>query len=167
MSAIETGFLVALAAVLAAVGWFAAVMVRAALRADGGPRPTRALVARMLRTPEERAELNRWAFYLHRISGVAIFGFLCLHILDVGTYTVSRGLYDELHGVYGSLPMRIFESTLLAAILFHTFNGLRILAIDAADLGAVAASRALGGVVALTVVLGAAGSVVILGHLAS
>jgi succinate dehydrogenase / fumarate reductase cytochrome b subunit len=85
----------------------------------------------------------------------------------VGTYTVSRGLYDELHGVYGSLPMRIFESTLLAAILFHTFNGLRILAIDAADLGAVAASRALGGVVALTVVLGAAGSVVILGHLAS
>lgn len=167
MSAIETGFLVALAAVLAAVAWFAIVMVRGALRADGGPRPTGALVARMLRTPEERAELNRWAFYLHRITGVAIFGFLCLHILDVGAYTVSPSLYDDLHRVYGSLPMRIFESGLLAAILFHTFNGLRILAIDAADLGAVAARRALGAVVALTVLLGAAGSVVILAHLAS
>jgi succinate dehydrogenase / fumarate reductase cytochrome b subunit len=166
VTAIQTVFVVALAAILAAVALFGAVMVRGALRADGGPRPTRALVARMLRTPEERAELNRWAFYLHRFTGVAIFGFLCLHILDVGAYTVSHGLYDDLHRVYGSWPMRIFESALLAAILFHTFNGLRILAIDVADLGAAAARRALGGVVALTVVLGVAGSVVILGHLA-
>lgn len=159
--------MLALVGVLAAVAVFGTVMVRAALRADGGPRPTRALVARMLRTPEERTELNRWAFYLHRFTGVAIFGFLCLHILDVGAYTVSHGLYDDLHRVYGSWPMRIFECALLAAILFHTFNGLRLLAIDVGDLGAAAARRALGAVVALTVVLGAAGSVVILGHLAA
>jgi len=96
------------------------------------------------------------------VSGVAIFGFLCLHVLDVGVYSLSRSLYDELHTVYGSAPMRVFECGLLFAILFHTFNGLRILAIDFADLGMAPARRLLAGVVATTALLGIAGSVVIL-----
>src|SRR3954447_9756905 len=167
MSAIETVFVVLLGGVLVAVGATAVVIVRSAVRIDGGPYPTRAFVTRMLRSPEERTELNRWAWYLHRITGIAVFGFLCLHVLDVGAYTVSHGLYDDLHRVYGSWPMRIFESALLGAILFHTFNGLRILAIDIADLGPVAARRALGWVAGLTVVLTVAGAVVILSPVVS
>jgi len=165
VSAVQLAFSVALAGVLVAITAFAAVLVRGALRSDGGPYPTRRLVGRMLRTPEERAEVNRWAFYAHRLTGVAIFGFLCVHVLDVGVYTVSRSLYDDLHEVYASAPMRVFECALLLAILFHTFNGLRILAIDAADLDALAARRALGAAVALTALLGAAGSAVILAPL--
>jgi succinate dehydrogenase / fumarate reductase cytochrome b subunit len=167
MSAIQTVFVVLLAAVLVAVGLFAVAMVRSALVTDGGPYPTRALVARMLRTPEDRAEVHRWAWYLHRITGIAVFGFLCLHVLDVGAYTVSPSLYDDLHRVYGSWPMRIFESGLLGAILFHTFNGLRILAIDVGDLGTVAARRLLGAVAGLTFVLTLAGAVVILAPVVS
>jgi succinate dehydrogenase / fumarate reductase cytochrome b subunit len=162
MTAVQTIFVLLLAGVLVSVGATAVLIVRSATRVDGGAYPSRALVARMLRSPEDRAELNRWAWYLHRITGIAVFGFLCLHILDVGAYTVSHGLYDDLHRVYGSWPMRIFESLLLGAILFHTFNGLRILAIDLADLGPVAARRALGGVAGLTLVLTVAGAVVIL-----
>jgi len=162
VSTIQLAFAVALTAVLLGVAAFAAVVGRAAVRSDGGSHPTRRLAARMLRTPEERAELNRWAFYLHRVSGVAIFGFLCLHVLDIGVYSLSRSLYDELHTVYGSAPMRVFECGLLFAILFHTFNGLRILAIDFADLGMAPARRLLAGVVATTALLGIAGSVVIL-----
>jgi succinate dehydrogenase cytochrome b subunit len=167
VSAIEAVFVVLLACVLVAVAAVAVVMLRSALAVDGGPYPNRALVARMLRSPEDRAELNRWAWYLHRITGIAVFGFLCLHILDVGAYTVSHSLYDDLHRVYGSWPMRIFESALLGAILFHTFNGLRILAIDVADLGPVAARRALGVVSGLTAALTLAGAVVILSPMVS
>lgn len=147
---------------LAAVLAFAAAMARAAARSDGGAYPTRRLAVRLLRSPEDRGELNRWAFYLHRITGVAVFGFLCLHVLDVAVYTLSQARFDDLHEIYGSAPMRVFECGLLLAILFHTFNGLRILAIDVADLGPLAAGRLLSGVLGLTILLGAAGSVAIL-----
>jgi succinate dehydrogenase / fumarate reductase, cytochrome b subunit len=156
-------FLAGLTAVLLAVVWFGVVVVAAAARADGGPRPKLGLVHRLQRPPEERREGNRWAFYAHRLTGFAIFAFLCLHIADVSTYAFSRGLYAELHDLYGSAPMRAFESALLFAILFHTLNGLRIFAVDLADLGAAAARRALTAVVGLTVLAGTAGSAVILG----
>jgi len=159
-------FALALAGVVVAVAAFGVVVVRSALRA-GDAEPARGLAGRLLRGPEERAEANRWAFALHRITGVAIFGFLCLHVLDVGVWVLSEPVFDDLHELYASAPLRVFECGLLLALLFHTFNGLRILAIDAADLGAGAARRLLGGVVALTAVLGAAGSAVILAPLVS
>lgn len=162
MTPIQWAFVVGLTAVLGGIVAFGAVVARAALRSDGGPYPTRRMASRLLRAPDERSDLNRWAFYLHRITGAAIFGFLALHILDVSVYAWSRSLYDEVHEVYGSAAMRVFECVLLLAILFHTFNGLRILAIDLADLGAPAARRLLGAAAALTLALGLAGSAVIL-----
>ncbi len=155
-------FVTGLTAVLLAVVWFGVVVAAAAARADGGPRPGLALVHRLQREPEERSQVNRWAFYAHRLTGFAIFAFLCLHIVDVSTYAFSSRRYEELHELYGSAPMRAFESALLFAILFHALNGLRIFAVDLADLGARAASRALTAVVVLTVLVGTAGAVVIL-----
>lgn len=167
MTAAQAVFALALAGVVAAVAAFGMVVVRSALRTDGGPYPSSGLAGRLLRGPEERAEANRWAFYLHRLTGVAIFGFLCLHVLDVGVWLVSEPAFDELHDLYGSAPLRVFECGLLLALLFHTLNGLRILAIDAADLGTAAARGLLAVVVAATALLGAAGSVVILAPLVS
>jgi succinate dehydrogenase / fumarate reductase cytochrome b subunit len=159
MTLAQVLFLAGLTAVLLAVVWFGVVVAVDAARADGGPRP------RLQRLGRPRADLrdaNRWAFYAHRLTGVAIFAFLCLHIVDVSTYAFSPGLYGEVHDIYGSAPMRIFECALLFAILFHTLNGLRILAVDLADLGVRAARRALAAVIALTALSGTAGSAVIL-----
>ena len=58
--------------------------------------------------------------------------------------------------------MRLFEVALLFAILFHTFNGLRLLAVDIADLGIIAARRLLTVAFWRTVILGAVGGAVIL-----
>lgn len=162
MSAVQGAFLLALTGILAAVAWFTVVVVRGAVRSDGGAHPSWALVRRLGRSRTDRAELNRWAFYLHRLSGMAIFGFLCLHIVDVSTYAFAPATYDELHTLYGTAPMRLFESGLLFAILFHTLNGLRILAVDAGDLGQVPAQRLLVGVVLVTVLAGAAGTAIIM-----
>jgi succinate dehydrogenase / fumarate reductase cytochrome b subunit len=155
-------FILALTVVLATVVWFAVLVVGAARRSDGGSHVTWKLMRRLQRSPTERTEFNRWAFYAHRVTGFAIFGFLCLHIVDVSTYSVSPSLYDELHELYGTVPMRVFESGLLFAILFHTFNGLRLLAVDFRDLGLQASKATLGVVIALTVVLGVAGTAVIM-----
>jgi succinate dehydrogenase / fumarate reductase, cytochrome b subunit len=167
VTAAQAVFALALAAVVLGVIAFGVVVIRSAVRTGGGPYPSRELAGRLLRVPEERGETNRWAFYLHRITGVAILAFLCLHVLDVGVWTLSRPVFDELHELYATAPLRVFECGLLVAILFHTLNGLRIVAIDAADLGPAAAGRLLAGVLALTALLGAAGSVVILAPLVS
>lgn len=153
------GFAVVALAIIA----FGVLVVRTARVDDGGPFLSRELLARLARPGRERAELQRWAFYLHRISGVGLFAFLCLHVVDVGLVVISRPLYDEVHEVYGSVPMRVAEVGLLLGLLFHTFNGLRLIAVDIADLGLTASTRALYAVLGATVLGGAIGSVFILG----
>jgi succinate dehydrogenase / fumarate reductase cytochrome b subunit len=166
MTVAQAIFALALSAVVLGVLAFGVAVIRSAARTDGGAYPAH-VAGRLLRAPADRVEANRWAFYAHRITGIAVLAFLCLHVLDVATWTFSRDVFDQLHEVYGSAPLRLLECGLLLAILFHTLNGLRIVAIDVADLGAAAARRLLGGVLALTVLLGAAGSVVMLAPLVS
>src|SRR3990172_5728592 len=91
----------------------------AAARNVGDPTGPTALVRRLSRAPRDRLELGRWGFWAHRVSGVAIFAFLILHLFDVGLYGLSRDLYDEVHALYGTAALRVFESGLLVAILFH------------------------------------------------
>lgn len=117
--------------------------------------------ARRGRRHRDHAELGRAAFVLHRISGLAIFAFLALHVLDIGLDSVSHRLYDQVQTLYGTAPLRIFECALLFAVLFHTFNGLRLVALDAAP-AARWPRRLLPAVIATVAIAGVAGSVVIL-----
>lgn len=167
MTAAQIAFLAAFTAVTLGIVAFAGVVVAGARRVDGGSHWSVATLRRLGRLPVERSEANRVAFYAHRLSGVGIFGFLCLHLVDVSLFAVSPDLYDEVHHLYGTAVMRIFECGLLLALLFHALNGLRLVAVDTWDLGAVPASRLLNGVVVLTAVLTIAGSVVILRPLAA
>ena len=109
----------------------------------------------------DHAELGRAAFLAHRISGLAIFAFLALHVLDIGLYSVSHRLYDQIQVLYGSVPLRLFECLLLFAVLFHTANGLRLIALDAAP-HARWPRRLLPGLLAVVTIGGAAGSALIL-----
>ena len=155
-------FLVGLTVVSLAVLGFGAVVAVGAARSGSGSYLSRRFIRRLQRSPAERAELDRWAFYAHRLSGFAVFAFLLLHIVDVSLYAASPDRYDEVHELYSSLGLRLFECALLFAILFHTFNGLRVLAIDLANLDGTVARRLLVGAVTLTALLGFAGSAVIL-----
>jgi succinate dehydrogenase / fumarate reductase cytochrome b subunit len=69
-----------------------------------------------------------WAF--HRISGVGIFAFVVLHVVDIYLVGGNPELYDEVLVFYASLPGRVLETVLGAALLYHALNGLRIIIID-------------------------------------
>ena len=69
-----------------------------------------------------------WAF--HRISGVAIWAFILLHVLDIWLAGVNPKLYDEILQVYASPIGRVGEALLGAALLYHALNGLRIVIMD-------------------------------------
>ena len=69
-----------------------------------------------------------WAF--HRISGVAIFAFLVLHVIDIFLVGVAPDVYDTLLGFYATPVGIIMEWLLGAAVLYHALNGLRIVIMD-------------------------------------
>ena len=69
-----------------------------------------------------------WAF--HRVSGVAIWAFILLHVFDIWLASVNPALYDELLTIYASPFGRVVESLLGAALLYHALNGLRIIIMD-------------------------------------
>ena len=162
MTAIQLAFALALTLVLLAVLGFGVVIGVGAARSGSGAYLDARFLGRFSRSPAERAEADRWAFYAHRFTGFAIFAFLALHVVDVSLYAVSQRLYTQEHRLYGSWPLRLFECGLLVMILFHTFNGLRLLLTDLANLDLRLSRGLLAGAVALTLVLGLAGSVVIL-----
>lgn len=69
-----------------------------------------------------------WAF--HRISAVAIWLFVMLHVLDIYLAGGNPNVYDDLLKFYGSTPGRILEVLLGAALMYHALNGIRILLMD-------------------------------------
>jgi succinate dehydrogenase / fumarate reductase cytochrome b subunit len=159
MSALQLAFAVVLSALLAGVVLFTAFTVRVALT----DRPTTGRgrwIARIGRASDR--DVQRWAFVAHRATGVAVFAFLLLHVLDVALYAVSPARFDEVHDLYGSAPLRIFECLLLFAILFHTLNGLRLVLLDIVEIRPPAARRLLHVALGLTAITGALASFVIL-----
>jgi len=71
-----------------------------------------------------------WSWVLHRITGVAIYFFLLVHILDTALVRLSPEAYNAVIGTYKTPVMGLGEAALVAAIGFHALNGLRIILID-------------------------------------
>jgi succinate dehydrogenase / fumarate reductase cytochrome b subunit len=69
-----------------------------------------------------------WAF--HRISGVAIWAFLVLHVVDIFLVGAAPDTYDTLLVIYAHPIGIVLEWLLGAAVLYHALNGLRIIIID-------------------------------------
>ena len=108
-----------------------------------------------------RGKAGQWAFVGHRVSGFLVFLFLLLHIVDVSLLRWPE-TYDQVHRLYGNVLLRVFEVGLLFALLFHSFNGLRIVAVDFFPEAVRNQRRLLQAVVALTLAVGIPGGVVIL-----
>ena len=77
-----------------------------------------------------RGREGMWSWVLHRITGVAIFFFLLVHVLDTALIRVAPEAYDAVMSTYKNPIMGLGETVLVAAIVYHAFNGLRIIAVD-------------------------------------
>ena len=77
-----------------------------------------------------RGREGMWMWLVHRTTGVAIFFFLLIHILDTSLVRVSPEAYNAVIGMYKTPVYAIVEVGLVAAIILHAFNGLRIIAVD-------------------------------------
>ena len=100
-----------------------------------------------------RGREGMWSWVAHRVTGVLIFFFLLVHVLDTALVRVSPEAYNEVIGTYKNPIVGLGELGLVAAILFHAFNGLRIMAVDFWSQGPRYQRQLLYGVGALWVVL--------------
>jgi succinate dehydrogenase / fumarate reductase cytochrome b subunit len=71
-----------------------------------------------------------WSWVAHRVTGVLIFFFLFAHVLDTALVRVSPHAYNEVIGTYKNPIVGLGEAGLVAAIIFHAFNGVRIMLVD-------------------------------------
>jgi succinate dehydrogenase / fumarate reductase cytochrome b subunit len=77
-----------------------------------------------------RGREGMWSWVAHRVTGVLIFFFLFAHVLDTALVRVSVSAYDDVIDAYKTPILGVLEVGLVAAILFHAFNGIRIVLID-------------------------------------
>jgi succinate dehydrogenase / fumarate reductase cytochrome b subunit len=77
-----------------------------------------------------RGKIGMWSWVLHRITGVAIFFFLLVHVLDTALVRVSPEAYNAVINTYKTPIIGLAELGLVAAILFHGLNGIRVILID-------------------------------------
>ena len=78
-----------------------------------------------------RGGVGMLSWLLHRISGLALSGYLLLHIYDLRAAQQGAQAFDEAMAVFRSPFWKIMDLLLLAAVLFHGFNGIRLLLFDA------------------------------------
>lgn len=77
-----------------------------------------------------RGREGMWSWVAHRISGVLIFLFLFAHVLDTALVRVSPDAYNTIMETYKNPIVGLGEAGLVAAVIFHALNGLRIVAVD-------------------------------------
>lgn len=105
-----------------------------------------------------KGDPGMWAWVAHRVSGVAIFFFLFVHVLDTALVTVSPESYNAVIDTYKTPIVGLMEIGLVALVLFHALNGLRIVAVDFWSKGAKYQRQMLWAILAIWVVVFAAGA---------
>ncbi|GAA5067730.1 succinate dehydrogenase, cytochrome b556 subunit [Nocardia callitridis] len=71
-----------------------------------------------------------WSWALHRITGVTLFFFLFVHVLDTALVRVSPEAYNDAIDTYKTPLVALMEMGLVAVVLFHAFNGVRVILVD-------------------------------------
>src|SRR4051812_6057210 len=77
-----------------------------------------------------RGREGMWMWVVHRVTGVAVFFFLLIHILDTSLVRISPQDYEDVIGSYHTPLYGLVEAGLVAAIVLHAFNGVRIILVD-------------------------------------
>ena len=85
--------------------------------------------------------VGQWSWLIHRVTGLGILLYLIVHIIDTFFVVANPEWYDHALALYGGRiggdyywplrwAFRLGELGLIACVLFHAVNGLRIVLFD-------------------------------------
>lgn len=73
---------------------------------------------------------GQWSWVAHRVTGVAIILFLFAHVVDTALVGWGPEAYNRVVAVYHNPVVRLLELALVAFVVYHALNGVRIMVID-------------------------------------
>lgn len=74
--------------------------------------------------------IGTWAWIFHRLSGLVLVFYITLHIWVINTLTGGPDKFNRVMTFLNSPLFKYLEVGLWGMILFHAFNGIRILIVD-------------------------------------
>jgi succinate dehydrogenase / fumarate reductase cytochrome b subunit len=85
--------------------------------------------------------IGQWSWVLHRVTGLGVLLFLIIHVIDTFLVVAFPAEYDWTVAIYGGVisgvyygPLRwgfrFAELGLIASVVFHATNGVRIVIFD-------------------------------------
>lgn len=77
-----------------------------------------------------RGGVGQWAWILHRVAGLGVLLFLILHIVDVFLAAFGPSVFNKLLFIYHSPIFKPLILLLVFGVVYHAFNGLRLVLID-------------------------------------
>jgi len=77
-----------------------------------------------------RGRLGHYSWLAHRISGLGILFYLIIHVWDTANATFNPEMYQWTVDFFKHPLFGFGEIMLMAALLYHAFNGLRIALLD-------------------------------------
>ena len=66
------------------------------------------------------------AFALNRLTGLILVLYLAFHLVVISLLARGPSGWDSLLSIFGSRPFLVGDILLIAAVLFHGLNGLRV-----------------------------------------
>jgi succinate dehydrogenase / fumarate reductase cytochrome b subunit len=73
---------------------------------------------------------GQWSWLAHRVTGVAVILFLFAHVVDTAVIGWGPEAYDRVVRVYHNWAVKLLELGLVAAVLYHAINGVKIMIFD-------------------------------------
>jgi succinate dehydrogenase / fumarate reductase cytochrome b subunit len=85
--------------------------------------------------------IGQWSWVLHRVTGLGVLLFLLIHVIDTFLVVAFPAEYDWTVAIYGGVvsglylwpirwAFRFAELGLIASVVFHAVNGVRIVLFD-------------------------------------
>ncbi len=101
----------------------------ASKRPTGVGQPFRGMLQDLTRRLQRPAQNRGWPYviaWFHRVAGVLLVGYVGLHILTLSVLDQPERFMTQMR-FYGVLPFVILEWTLAIPVVFHAFNGGRLI----------------------------------------
>jgi len=77
-----------------------------------------------------RGREGQWTWVAHRATGVIIILFLFAHVVDTAVIGWGPNAYNKVIAVYRNPGVGFLELVLVACVMFHALNGVRIMIVD-------------------------------------
>lgn len=90
-----------------------------------------AAIANLFRAVTYRGREGQIAWMLHRITGVGVFVYLGLHIVDIFLMSFGPDVFDSLMFFYHQAFFKLtIVFGLFPGLVYHGLNGIRVVSID-------------------------------------